>query len=158
MTNQTIGNVWGLLLLGNSRSVVYILELNMQIYTSSPRHYIPIIPLSIYCLICNFSVSHTISILILTLIFSVGVSEEGYYNMALSLLLCLICLMHNIESVYAELIKTMTHGMVNFVVSVVGDGKMYLLMMETVGLVILVVECLRRYKKYRAEAHEASQW
>jgi hypothetical protein len=130
----------------------------MQIYTSSARYYIPVIPLSVFCLVCNFSVAHTISVLLLTVIFSVGVSEEGYYNMALSLILGAVCLAHNIEAVECELRRQMVEGMGNFVLRVIGEARVYLLVVESVGLVVLIVECLRKYKKYRAEAHEVSQW
>lgn len=68
----------------------------MQIYSSSPRSYLALGPVSLFCLIAGFSVSHTISLIALTLLFCVGVSEEGYYNMAISLALALICLSHNI--------------------------------------------------------------
>jgi hypothetical protein len=100
----------------------------MQIYASSPHHYIVIIPICIFCLICNFSVTHTISIIILTVLFSVGISEEGYYNMAISLIITMICLAHNIETVYAQLKLCIAHEMLDFILNILGNFRMYLLM------------------------------
>jgi hypothetical protein len=44
-----------------------------------------------------------------------------------------------------------------FIINVLRNGKIYLFMVESVALVIVTVECWRRYKKYRSDAYDGYQ-
>lgn len=47
----------------------------MQVYTTSPLSYLPLAPISLFCLYCSLETSHTLALLVLTAIFSVGIQE-----------------------------------------------------------------------------------
>lgn len=47
----------------------------MQVYTSLQTAYVPLAPVALYCLYAGLSAGHTISLLILTVVFSVGLYE-----------------------------------------------------------------------------------
>lgn len=69
----------------------------MQVYTSFPQSYLYAAPVALFCLYAGLSAGHSIGLLVLTVIFSVGVYEECYYNMAITVVLVLICLACNLE-------------------------------------------------------------
>lgn len=68
----------------------------MQVYTSVSLAYLPLAPVAILCLYAALSAGHTISVLLLTVVFSVGLQESSYYNMAISVALAIVSLAHNI--------------------------------------------------------------
>lgn len=47
----------------------------MKIYSSQPQSYIPLIPVALFCLYASLNTSHTICLLILTVIFCTGINE-----------------------------------------------------------------------------------
>lgn len=47
----------------------------MQVYTSVSLAYLPLAPVAILCLYAALSAGHTVSVLLLTVVFSVGLHE-----------------------------------------------------------------------------------
>jgi uncharacterized membrane protein YwaF len=45
----------------------------------------------------------------------------------------------------------------DFILNVLGRWRIYLLMGESIGLVIVTVESFRRYRKYRSDAYDGYQ-
>lgn len=75
--------------------------------------------------------------------------------MALSTLLALICLACNFEEASRCIRKGI--GLGDGLRGVAGDVKIYLLMVEGVAIVVVLVDAVRKYQKYRNEAFEAAQ-
>lgn len=80
--------------------------------------------------------------------------------MALSVLLALVCLVCNVEAAMACIRGHVGAGLGDTIGGLLGDVRVYLLMMEGVVLIVVLVDALRKYPKYKSEVAEAvnSSW
>lgn len=75
----------------------------MQIYSESSGTYLPLCPAILLCILGDFSPSHCICVISFTLIYSVGVGEESYYNMAWAVVIGILCLVFNVQEAAATI-------------------------------------------------------
>ncbi len=124
----------------------------MQVYTSFPQSYLYLAPVGLFCLAAGFSAGHCIGLLVLTAIFCVGAYEECYYNMAISVVLVVICMGCNLEQTSRCVVVHISPKVLGSVGETVRDPRIWALVVEGVALSVVLVESLKKYHKFRNEA------
>ena len=129
----------------------------MQIYSSNRDSYLPLIPILLVAMLAPWSVGHTIAVLLLTLCFSVGLQEESYYNMTICTILCLICLSCNLDQAYVEIQHKIKKDLGDSFAAVIHHFTIYLLLFEAIALLVILIESVKKYSKFKSEANDVSQ-